>query len=257
VVEENHSLAQMQAGMPYLDALAGRFGYASNWSAAGHPSLPNYLAIAGGATFGVTDDAPPANHPLPGDSVFDQALAEGRTAKIYADSMPGSCTPVSIGRYAVKHNPWAYFSEAGQRTNCQSYDVPAGSPDSGELASDITAGRLPNAGMLVPNLCDDGHDCSLATADAYLRSWLPQILAGPDFSSGRLAVVITADEDDSANGNHVLTVVLHHSLDGTGTVVRTPLNHYSLTRFYGQVDDTAPLRLAGSAPDLRAAFGLP
>src|SRR3954469_22879393 len=46
-VEENHSLAQMQAGMPYTFALAKQYGYASNYAAITHPSLPNYLAIAG------------------------------------------------------------------------------------------------------------------------------------------------------------------------------------------------------------------
>src|SRR5450759_2614287 len=53
-VEENHSLNEMKAQMPYTFNLATRYGYASNYKAIGHPSLPNYLAIAGGSTFGVT-----------------------------------------------------------------------------------------------------------------------------------------------------------------------------------------------------------
>jgi hypothetical protein len=65
IVEENHSLAQMKVGMPYLYGLAQRYGYANNWAAIRHPSLPNYLAVAGGDTFGVVDDGPPSAHPGP------------------------------------------------------------------------------------------------------------------------------------------------------------------------------------------------
>ena len=35
---------------------------------------------------------------------------------------------------------------------------------------DVSAGRLPRVGMVVPNLCHDAHNCSLATADAWFKS---------------------------------------------------------------------------------------
>ncbi|MBA3783853.1 MAG: phosphoesterase, partial [Nocardioides sp.] len=60
IIEENHSYAQMKAGMPYLFSLSKKYGYASNWTAITHPSLPNYLAMTGGSTFGVTDDSAPS-----------------------------------------------------------------------------------------------------------------------------------------------------------------------------------------------------
>jgi acid phosphatase len=257
VVVENHSLGQVQSGMPYVDGLAKRFGYASNYTAIRHPSLPNYLAMAGGDTFGVTDDAAPSSHPLAGDSVFDQALAVGRTAGTYAESMTGNCQLTSSGRYAVKHNPWAYFAGSTQRANCRLFNVPAGTPSSGAMHNAVAAGTLPDAGYWIPDLCDDAHDCSLTTADNYLKSWLPQIMAGPDFTSGRLAIVITADEDDSHSGNVVLTAVLHRSLDGSHKVVTTALNHYSLLRLYDQVLGAPLLRNAASAPNMATAFGLP
>ena len=58
-VEENHSLAQMKSGMPYTFGLAKKYGYATRYRAITHPSLPNYIAIAGGKTYGVADDADP------------------------------------------------------------------------------------------------------------------------------------------------------------------------------------------------------
>ncbi|MFC6344185.1 hypothetical protein ACFP8W_19545, partial [Nocardioides hankookensis] len=121
VVVENHSLAEMRREMPYTFRLARRYGYATHYRAITHPSLPNYLAIAGGSTFGVTDDSSPASHPVHGRSVFGQARALGRTAGVYADGMPGRCArEPGGGRYAVKHNPWAYFVD--ERRACLRHD---------------------------------------------------------------------------------------------------------------------------------------
>src|SRR4051794_38617798 len=43
-VVENHSLTQMRSQMPYTASLAERFGYATDYVAIRHPSLPNYIA---------------------------------------------------------------------------------------------------------------------------------------------------------------------------------------------------------------------
>jgi phosphatidylinositol-3-phosphatase len=249
-IEENSSYSQMRTGMPYLFGLASRYGYASNWAALTHPSLPNYLAIAGGSTFGVTNDAAPAtNAPKVGTalSVFDQALNLGKTAKTYAESMTGTCALVTSGNYAVKHNPWAYFGSS--RARCRVADVPLPA-----LVTDAANGTLPNAGMVIPNLCSDAHNCSLQVADNWLKTYLPKILATADFTSGRLVVVITADEDNGTTSNKVLTVVLAARL--SGKVVTTALTHYSLTRYYAQVLGAAPLRGGATAPDMKLAFGL-
>jgi acid phosphatase len=133
--------------------------------------------------------------------------------------------------------------------------VAAGSPASGALASDVKGGTLPAVGMLIPDLNDDAHDGTLAQADGWLKGWLPSILAGPDFTAGKLVVVVTADEDDSSSGNRVLTVVIAPGV--SHRVVGTPLTHYSLTRLYDEVIGAAPLREAATAASLAQAFGLP
>ena len=46
--------------MPRLATAADLFGETTRSFAVAHPSLPNHLAIAGGSTFGVHDDDPPA-----------------------------------------------------------------------------------------------------------------------------------------------------------------------------------------------------
>jgi acid phosphatase len=246
---ENHSLGEMLAQMPWTAAVAHRYGYATSYRAMTHPSLPNYLAIAGGSTFGVADDAGPSSHPISGPSVFGAALESGHSARLYAEDMPGSCVTTSAGQYAVKHNPWAYFVD--ERTACQQYDVPLTG-----LASDARAGTLPDAGMVVANLCNIAHDCPLGTADAWLRDHVGPVLAGPDFTSGRLVVVITADEDDRSSDNAVLTVVASRDMAGH-QVVASPLTHLSLSRLYAEVLGFAPLRGAATAPSLATAFHLP
>jgi PKD repeat protein len=248
-VEENHSLAQMEAGMPYAWGLAQQYGYANNWTAITHPSLPNYIAIASGKTYGIVDDKPPSSHKLAGPSIFGQTVTAGKTAKLYAEGETKNCMQTNTGQYAVKHNPWAYFVDSTERTPCNTNDVPTT-----KLDADITAGTLPVTGMVVPNLLNDGHDGTLLAADNWFKAWMLKIFAGPDWASGRLAVVLTADEDDKLSGNKVLTVVIHPAL--SGKVVSTPLTHYSLTRFYEDVAGTTRLNGAATAPDMATAFGL-
>jgi phospholipase C len=252
VVEENHSLRQMRSSMPFLSALATQYAYATDYTAVSHPSLPNYLALSGGSTFGVTDDKDPSAHPITGQSVFGQALAAGKTAKVYAESMPTNCAVSSSDNYAVKHTGWAYYID--ERAACQTGQVPMGSSSAGALASDIAAGRLPNIGWAIPDLSHDAHNGTLAEADTWLAGWLPTILAGPDFRAGRLAVVITADEDDNHSENNVLTVVAVPGL--TATVVPAALTHYSLTGLYDDVIGAPKLRDAAAAPSFAANFGL-
>jgi hypothetical protein len=101
-MEENHSLTQMSSGMPYTFSLARKFGYATNYTAIRHPSLPNYVAIAGGQTYGISDDGSPSAHPISGASVFGQAIAAGKTARVYAEGMPSNCATSNGGTdYAV------------------------------------------------------------------------------------------------------------------------------------------------------------
>jgi beta-glucanase (GH16 family) len=181
--------------------------------------------------------------------VFGQTVTAGKTAKLYAEGETKNCMLTNTGQYAVKHNPWAYFVDSTERTPCNANDVPTT-----KLDADITAGTLPVTGMVVPNLCNDAHDCALSVADNWFKSWMQKIFAGPDWASGRLAVVLTADEDDKLSGNKVLTVVIHPAV--SAKVVSTPLTHYSLTRFYEDAAGTTHLNGAGSAPDMATAFGL-
>ncbi|MDX6309245.1 MAG: phosphatidylinositol-3-phosphatase [Nocardioidaceae bacterium] len=248
VMEENATYVKAHAAMPYLVSLGVRYGYATHYTAITHPSLPNYLAIDAGSTFGITDDKLPSAHPLNVSSVFDQAIAAGHTGKTYAETMPTNCGPVNSGAYAVRHSPWPYFTPTPSHTNCMAHDVPA----TGFLA-DARANALPTAGMLTPDENGDAHDGTLGQADAWLQARLPTVIASSDFTSGRLAVVVVFDEG-AGTSQTVMSVVLDANLHGL--VVTKALNHYSLSRFYSQTIGVTPLLKAATAPDMRAAFGL-
>ncbi|MGN6300726.1 MAG: alkaline phosphatase family protein [Angustibacter sp.] len=254
VVLENHNRSQALSRMPGLAAQARRYGQATQWYAVAHPSLPNYLELTGGSTFAVRDDRPPSSHRLASTSVFGQLLAAHHSVRAYVESMPTTCAQANSGRYAVRHNAWAYFASAPERAACNRYDVPAGTTSSGALHDDVVAGRLPTYAQLVPDVCHDGHDCSLATADAWLGAWLARIEAGPDFTTGRLAVVVTFDEDDHFASNHVAFVVAAAQLHGR--TVSTRFTHASLAAAPSRLVGLTPLRSAAASPDVLRAFGL-
>jgi acid phosphatase len=256
ILLENHSQSEALAQMPELSRLASVYGQATNYFAVDHPSLPNYLAIWGGSTFGVTSNCSVGSSGCvpTGPSVFGQTVAAGETAKAYQESMTTNCQTSGSGLYAPRHGPWPYWTDTTERAACLVDDVPSGTTTSGALASDAASGNLPVTGEVTPNLCNDAHDCSLATADAWLGSWIPTLMAGPDYTSGRLTIVITFDEDDSSQQNQVALVAIDPRLSGK-TVTGT-FNHYSLTRWLDANANVSLLRNAATAPDLRAAFGL-
>ena len=248
IVVENHSLDQMRAQMPRLSSLAERFGFAVDYHAVAHPSLPNYLAMTSGSTHGITDDAPPAVNGFRGPSVFGLALQAGHTARLYSEGTPANCALEDGGQlYAVRHNPWAYHVD--ERVACAQHSVGLK-----QLDADVASGELPTIGMIVPNTCNDAHDCDLGRADDWIQRVVSHIRSGPDWESGRLALVVTADEDDHNQRNHVLTVVVHPAL--RHKVVERDLDHYSLARSLFDVAGVSPLGEASEAPSLLEEFGL-
>jgi phosphatidylinositol-3-phosphatase len=252
IMEENHSIGQVfPSQMRYLWSLAQQYARATSWSDIGHPSLPNCLAIFGGSAFNDPMDClPSVGCTYSGSSVFGQAVASGTTARAYQESMPRPCDLNDSGYYDVNHNPWAYFPDESRL--CRANDVPAGTVHAGALLTDIRHGSLPTVGEISPNLVHDGHDGSLAQADAWLRSWVPVLTAGPDWNNGRLAIVVVFDEGETTE--QVPFVLM--TRDVSHKIVRQPLNHFSLTRLIDEVLGVAPLREAAHAADLVPILGL-
>jgi hypothetical protein len=206
---ENHSFAQAMA-QPYTAQLAVTYAAATNYHAISHPSLPNYLALTSGSTWGVTDDN---YHSLPAGGLGTQLTQRGVSWRAYMEGMGGDCLSNGNG-YAVKHNPFAYYGGG-----CPSNVVPMTGLD-GDLAGDT-----PRFVWITPNQCHDGHDCGARTADDFLKTLVPRILASSGWQQGGL-LFITWDEDDGSGDNHVLTLVVSPRLATHSTSRRH--DHYSL-----------------------------
>ena len=229
IVMENHAYSQVigSASAPYENQLAGQCGLATNYKAVTHPSLPNYIAMTSGDTQGVSDDNPPSSHPLSAASIFSQVKAAGLTWRSYEEAMPSNCYLGSSGRYAVKHNPAAYFVPI--RSDCAVWDVPMGTTSGGAFLNDLSANTLPAFSFVTPDMCNDTHDCGVGTGDSWLQGWIPKIVASPAYQSGNTAIVLTWDEDDFTTVNQVATIVISPTTT-PGTRSATAFNHYSLLK---------------------------
>lgn len=258
---ENHDYSQVyNAGSaPYETSIANKCGLATNYHAIAHPSLPNYIALTSGGTQGISDDSDPSSHPLNVNSIFNQIWLKSHVlARSYEETMPSHCYVTSSSEYAVRHNPWAYYINA-QRNQCVQGDlqIPTGATAdiaSGPLYNDVTKGALRRFSFYTPNLCDDMHDCSVATGDAYLSKVVPFVISGPDYQHARLAIVITYDENSGQSGNHVYTAVIS-PFTAAGRKVSTNFTHYSLLRTAEEILGVPRLGKAASASDMRSPFG--
>ena len=209
IVMENRSYDQALAG-GYTATLAAQYGVATNYHGVSHPSLPNYLALTSGSTWGIADDG---YHPLPAGGLGTELSHAGITWRAYMEGMSGTCF-ASPYPYALKHDPFPYY---GNR--CPLEVVPF-SRFNGDLAS----GDDPRFVWITPGLCNDGHDCSTAVADRFLSQLVPEIMGTPAFQQNGLIFITWDEGEDSAN--HVLTLVIRPG----GTPVQSGVyhDHYSL-----------------------------
>jgi phospholipase C len=249
---ENHHAGDVlgSPAAPFETAVARSCGTAADYRHVARPSLPNYLGATSGATWGVRDDAAPSRHRILGDNLFRQLRTTGRSARTYAEGMPRPCSLTSQGRYAVKHNPAAYFQGADDRAACVRDDLPLGTTTTGPLARDIAADALPAFAVLVPDLCNDTHDCSVATGDRWLQTWLPLLTASPAYRKGTTAIFVVWDEPTP-----MPFLALAPSITA-GAVVRPAVDHYALLRTTEEMLRLPMLGVATRAPSMRSALHL-
>jgi hypothetical protein len=238
---------------PYETQLAAACGRATAYKGVAHPSLPNYIAATSGDTQGITDDAPPASHPLAVPTIYSQLTAAGLTWREYAESAPAPCPHATTGSYQVKHDPAPYYTTIA--ADCASFHVPLGTLAGGALRDDLGTGALPSFAFIVPNSCNDTHSCSVQAGDNWLRSWLPLIFASPAYTSGTTAVFVVWDENDGSSGN-VVPFFLASPSTVPGTVSASPFNHYSLLRTTEEMLGLGTIGKAAGATSMRAAFNL-
>jgi phosphatidylinositol-3-phosphatase len=219
---------------PYLSqTLRAQGVLLSQYYGIGHNSLDNYLAQISGQgpnaetqsdcqtydEFVQTGTAPQGQavgqgcvYPSSVPTLAGQLTAAGRSWKGYMEDMDTPCRHPQLGtqdttqtakagdQYAARHDPFVYFHAITDSPVCKSNVV-----DLSGLPADLQrASTTPNLSYITPNLCHDGHDSpcvdgqpgGLASADAWLRQWVPQITSSPAFQKDGM-LVITFDESGS------------------------------------------------------------
>ncbi|HET7465556.1 MAG TPA: alkaline phosphatase family protein [Candidatus Dormibacteraeota bacterium] len=209
IVMENRSYDQAIAG-GYTAKLAQQFGVATNYHAVSHPSLPNYLALTSGSTWGIADDG---YHALPASGLGQQLTQAGITWRAYMEGMSGTCFS-SPYPYALKHDPFPYYGGK----------CPAEVQSLGSFAPDMAGADAPRFVWISPGLCNDGHDCSTAVADRYLARIVPQIMATAAWQQNGVLFITWDEGEDSSN--HVLTLVIRPG--GAAQQSKAYHDHYSL-----------------------------
>ena len=224
---------------PYINRLANTYGLATHYSAISHPSLPNYIALTSGSVQGISDDSDPSSHRLNVPSIFSQL--RGGASRSLEQGMPSHCDQGSSGEYAVRHNPEAYYTNLG--SDCSKYDVPFGSAPN--LSARFT--------FVTPNLINDMHDGTIADGDNFLKSYVPALMATPQYRAGSTAIFIMWDENAGSSGNQVPCIVIspytHRVKAGTS------YTHYSLLRTTEQLLGLPFLANAASAHSMVGKFG--
>lgn len=219
VVFENKEAGSVlgSGAAPTFNAYARRFANVTNYYGVTHPSLPNYIALVSGSTHGITSDC--TSCAVSGRSLADSIEAAGRTWKTYAEGLPapGFLGPWK-GRYAKKHDPFAYFTDVAQSKERRSRIVPLP-----QLRRDLSAGSLPDFSLVVPDLCHSMHDCSVAVGDTWLRATVTPLLGLPN-----TAIFVLFDEGSSSarGGGHTPALVV-------GTAVRRGSRYVGVTNHYG------------------------
>jgi hypothetical protein len=202
----------------------------------------------------------------------DQLSSSRLTWRAYVDGMadetgaPANCVhpgtgeseTATAGGYAARQNPFVYFHTLLDLGDCSADDLPID-----KLTADLRkADKTPNYAFIAPTPCDSGAtgQCAPgategpASADAFLASWVPKILASPAYKAGGLLIVnFGAANPPSTEAGATPTDPLR-----TGALLVSPFltpgstdgaayNPYSLLRSTEDLFGLDPLGLAAGA----------
>ncbi len=244
VIEENHSLDQVvgSPSAPALNRLVSNGTLLSQFYATRHPSLPNYIALLAGDTYGIVTDCGDCSVSQP--TLVDQLEHAQLSWRAYLQGLPSACAANvrNAGAYAKKHNPFAYFpaitADPSRCRNLVPFD---------QFADDARSGRLPQVVWVTPDLAHDMHGLDvgepnagrITAADTFLGELYDTLQSSPAWQDDT-RMVVTWDEgaggqqgdhgccEGAAVGGHVATVVVGprvpHGTDGG------VYDHYALLR---------------------------
>ena len=221
VILENTDATQSES-LEFMGWMRKNGGYLANYRAITHPSLPNYLALFAGSTFGVQDDNEVNLTSRHLGDLLDQKKIDW---KVYAEDYPGHCfLGMEKGLYARRHVPPLNFTTVQQNPQKCSRIV-----DASQWKVDLSSKSLPNFSIYIPNNENNGHDTLPATADQWMKSRFQALLNDPAEMANLLFIVTYDESQTSSQGNRVFTVFFGAGIS-PGSESRHQFDHYSLLR---------------------------
>jgi acid phosphatase len=227
---ENRSFEQVigNPNAPFLNRLAHRYALATNYFAVGHRSLPNYIALTGGDTNGISDNCTRCDTEQP--NLLNQLDTAHVSWRAYFEGLrPGAKLIHRTLSYNPHYDPFAYYERVEgdkARDRIGGFDA---------LRHDLAHRSLRRFSWIAPDVFHDGHSGTLRAADRFASGLVPRLLRalGPN---GLLYV--TWDEgpssdlrgpDGSPGGGRVALIAAggaarRHTQDATAA------NHYALLR---------------------------
>ena len=250
IVMENRGYADIvdNPAAPYLNGLLNRYASLTDMFGETHPSEPNYIALFSGSTQGVSSDGV---YNLGARNLVDQLAAHGRTWRVFAQNVPGGCYtgyaasggPDGAGTYARKHEPAISFTDiSGDPARCANI---TGFAHFSPAAADFE--------LIIPNLCNDMHDCSTATGDAFLAAFVPRIVDSAAFADSVLFITWDEGTTNAYGGGRIATAVVS-PLVKPGSVDPQLLHHYAILRTIEDAWGLGCLGQACAAPNLARLF---
>jgi len=255
VVEENKSFSDVigSKDAPYLNALARRGAVLTNFTAAHHPSQPNYVDFFAGTPLGVCDDSciqTPFTAPNLGAALL---ATPGRSFAGFAEGLPPK--PVcDLNGFAKRHCPWMDFS-----------NVPAAATQTfSKFPKDFR--KLPTVSFVIPNVAHDMHDGKTIAAEVRTGDrWLARKLGayGRWAQSHNSLLIITWDGDSNENykiqcptiivtappANRIPAIIAGQHVQ-RGSRPATEYSHHDLLRTILDMYGIAPFAGAASAKDI-------
>jgi acid phosphatase len=223
IIFENHEYGSIvgSSSAPYFNSLVQQYGLGTSYYGIMHPSLPNYMALTGGRTV-FTTDCTGCTTTAP--SIVDQVEQAGRAWRGYMESMASPCLASDSGLYAQKHNPFVHYSGLlNNRSRCDSHVV-----SSSNMVTDLRNGDLANYTWITPNMCNDMHDCSIGTGDAWLAGLVPKILASPAWDRNSVLFIVFDEGTTASGGGGRIPFLVVSGRTPAGLKVGTTYNHYNL-----------------------------
>jgi hypothetical protein len=257
ILYENKTRTSVMTGpdAPYIQSVAAQCGEATNWNDLSTTSLANYVAMTSGSlgsAGAITSNRSPKVWPQSSISIFEHLGVQGVEL---AESMPSNCFMKGSGDFSIDHTAYQYYTRIN-KTLCPTQARPL------NLAAPGLSAKLT---MIIPNNVNDMHkspqtptvSSRIRAGDTWTRSFLPTVLASPEYQAGHTVVILTWDEAIGTAHNVPFVVISPYTRAGTKSAVS--FDHYSLLKSTQLMLGDAPLLGHAADPttgDFRSAFGL-